>query len=87
MHSRKRVNKKSNTAWIIASAAVSLSMITLSLTYIVSLNANVKAIKANDENNAKVRYMSVGQAAGKEALVNPSGVKTKEVQQQANVQE
>mgnify|MGYP000904465873 CR=1 FL=1 len=83
MHSRKRVNKRLNTGWIIASAAVSLSMITLSLAYIVSLNVN----NINGANTGKLRYMSVAQAVGREALISPSGVRTTEAAQQPESQE
>ena len=83
MHSRKRINKKTNTAWVITAAAISLSMITLSLTYVVLLNTNVEAAQLSSDNSAKAKYMSVAQVVGREALVNPAGVKSKEASQQS----
>ena len=46
MHSRKKIDKKVDknikNAWIIASAAISLSMITMSSAYLVALSADAK---------------------------------------------
>jgi len=83
MHSRKKINKKTNTDWVITAAAISLSMITLSLTYVVLLNTNVEAAQLSGDNSAKAKYMSLAQVVGREALVNPAGVKSKEASQQS----
>ena len=81
MHSRKKIDKKVDknikNAWIIASAAISLSMITMSSAYLVALSADAKALRSSDA-TGKARYMSVADVVGREALISPSGVRSQE---------
>ena len=79
MHSRKKIDKKVDknikNAWIIASAAISLSMITMSSAYLVALSADAKVLRSSDA-TGKARYMSVADVVGREALISPSGVRS-----------
>lgn len=81
MHSRKKIDKKVDknikNAWIIASAAISLSMITMSSAYLVALSADAKVLRSSDA-TGKARYMSVADVVGREALISPSGVRSQE---------